>query len=143
MTTSLELARAAYRDVSLYAADSTPCAIDLSDNTNLWGSPPAASGVLRALADAGFSRYPSAYASELKDALARYAGVEPSWIVTGCGSDDILDSAIRAFAAPRDRIAFSAPTFALGPIFARLDGVDPVAVRVGTGWDIEPDASLK
>lgn len=140
MTTSLELARAAYRGVSLYSVDSAPCAVDLSDNTNLWGSPPAARRVLRELADDALARYPSAYASELKDALAEYAGVDPAWIGTGCGSDDILDSAIRAFAAPGDRIAFCAPTFAMIPIFARLNGVEPVAIPMTSSWDIDPDA---
>lgn len=139
MTTSLELARAAYREISLYTVESAPCAVDLSDNTNLWGSPPAAQRVLRDLADGGFTRYPSAYASELKDALAAYAGVDAECIATGCGSDDILDSAIRAFAEPGDRIAFCAPTFAMIPIFARLNGVDPVAVPMTAAWDIDPD----
>lgn len=140
MTTSLELARAAYRGVSLYSVDSAPCAVDLSDNTNLWGSPPAARRVLRELADDALARYPSAYASELKDALAEYAGADPACIGTGCGSDDILDSAIRAFAAPGDRIAFCAPTFAMIPIFARLNGVEPVAIPMTSSWDIDPDA---
>ena len=140
MTTSLELARAAYRGVSLYSVDSAPCAVDLSDNTNLWGSPPAARRVLRELADDALARYPSAYASELKAALAEYAGVDPACIGTGCGSDDILDSAIRAFAAPGDRIAFCAPTFAMIPIFARLNGVEPVAIPMTSSWDIDPDA---
>lgn len=140
MTTSLELARAAYREVSLYSVDSAPCAVDLSDNTNLWGSPPAARRVLRELAADALTRYPSAYASELKEALADYAGVDPACIGTGCGSDDILDSAIRAFAEPGDRIAFCAPTFAMIPIFARLNGVEPVAIPMTSSWDIDPDA---
>ena len=143
MTTSLELARAAYRDVSLYSVESTPCAVDLSDNTNLWGAPPAASRVLSELADDSVSRYPSAYASGLKEALAGYAGVDVSCIATGCGSDDILDSAIRAFAEPGDRIAFCVPTFAMVPVFARLNGVEPVAIPMTAGWDIDPDALVK
>jgi histidinol-phosphate aminotransferase len=60
--------------------------------------------------------------------------------VTGCGSDDILDSAIRAFAEPGDRLAFCAPTFAMIPIFARLNGVEPVAVPMTAAWDIDSDA---
>lgn len=140
MTTSLELARAVYRDVSLYTVDPSPCDIDLSDNTNLWGAPPAATQALRDLADGGFTRYPSAYASHLKEAIATYAGVDAARIATGCGSDDILDSAIRAFAEPGDRLAFCAPTFAMIPIFARLNGVQPVAIPMAPAWDIDADA---
>lgn len=143
MTTSLELARAAYRDVSLYSVESAPCAVDLSDNTNLWGSPPVARRTLSELADGSLTRYPSAYASELKDALAKYVGVDAACIGTGCGSDDILDSAIRAFAEPGDRIAFCAPTFAMIPIFARLNGVEPIALPMTTSWDIDPEALMQ
>ena len=140
MTTSLELARAAYRDVSLYTVDAAPCAVDLSDNTNRWGSPPAARRVLSDFAEAGFTRYPSAYASELKDALATYAGVHTSCIATGCGSDDLLDSAIRAFAEPGDRIALCAPTFAMLPICSRPNCVATVSIPMTAAWDIDPDA---
>ena len=140
MSTSLELARASYREISLYSVDSAPCDVDLSDNTNLWGAPPAATRALRDLADGGFTRYPSAYAAELKEAIATYAGVDESRIVTGCGSDDILDSAIRAFAEPGDRVAFCAPTFAMIPIFARLNGVETVALPMTPAWDIDADA---
>jgi histidinol-phosphate aminotransferase len=140
MTTSLEIARAAYRDVSLYAGEPAACEIDLSDNTNLWGTPPAAIRALREMADAGMTRYPSAYALALKDAIAAYAGVDVSCVVTGCGSDDVLDSAIRALAEPGERLAFCAPTFAMIPLFARLNGVEPVAVPMTASWDIDPDA---
>ena len=140
MTTSLEIARAAYRDVSLYAGEPPACEIDLSDNTNLWGTPPAALRAIREMADAGVTRYPSAYALALKDAIAAYAGVDVSRVVTGCGSDDVLDSAIRALADPGERLAFCAPTFAMIPLFARLNGVEPVAVPMTSSWDIDPDA---
>jgi histidinol-phosphate aminotransferase len=140
MSTSLEMARASYRDVSLYSPEATPCDIDLSDNTNLWGTPPGATRALRELADAGVTRYPAAYAAPLKEAIAAYAGVDTSCIVTGCGSDDILDSAIRAFAEPGDRLAFCAPTFAMIPIFARLNGVESVPAPMAAKWDIDADA---
>ena len=96
MTTSLQIARAAYREVSLYSGEAVACEIDLSDNTNLWGTPPAALRAIREMADAGVTRYPSAYALALKDAIGAYTGVDTSRIVTGCGSDDVLDCAVRA-----------------------------------------------
>jgi histidinol-phosphate aminotransferase len=140
VTASPELRRAAYRDVPLYTIESVPCDVDLSDNTNLWGAPPAARQAMRELADGSFTRYPSAYALALKEALAAYAGVDRSWIVTGCGSDDILASAIRALAEPGESLAFCAPTFAMIPIFAQINGVVPVSVPMTMAWDIDPDA---
>jgi histidinol-phosphate aminotransferase len=140
VSTSLEIARASYRDLSLYSAEAAPCDVDLSDNTNLWGTPPTAARALHELADAGVTRYPAAYAAPLKEAIAAYVGVDASCIVTGCGSDDILDSAIRAFAEPGDRLAFCAPTFAMIPIFARLNGVEVLPVPMAAGWDIDAEA---
>ena len=35
-----DIRRADYRDLRLYTDDTGPCAIDLSDNTNQWGTPP-------------------------------------------------------------------------------------------------------
>ena len=37
-----DLARESYRDITLYSAAAGACSFDLSDNTNLWGAPPAA-----------------------------------------------------------------------------------------------------
>lgn len=142
MTASPELTRTAYRNVPLYTTESVPCDVDLSDNTNLWGAPPAAQQAMRELADGGFTRYPSAYAMALKEALAAYAGVERSWVVTGCGSDDILASAIRALAEPGESLAFCAPSFAMIPVFAQINGVIPVPVPMTAAWDIDPDALI-
>jgi histidinol dehydrogenase len=101
--------------------------LDLSDNTNLWGAPPAAMAALRESSTV-IARYPSPYSGELKRALARYVGWKDAGIVTGCGSDDVLDAAMRALAAPGDAIAFSNPTFSMIPVFARANGLRPIAV---------------
>ena len=135
-----ELSRTTYRDIALYSPDRTPCAIDLSDNTNLWGTPPASEAELRAAPSV--MRYPSLYAPALKRALATYAGVEPESIVTGCGSDDVLDSAIRAFAEPGSRVAHPQPSFAMIPIFARMNGLEPVAIPLRRDFDIDAEALL-
>lgn len=142
MSRALELARAAYRDIELYAPNRAPCAVDLTDNTNLWGVPPEAERALREAAVATVTRYPSLYAPSLKDALAAYLGVSPDTIVTGCGSDDVLDSAIRAFAEPGQRVAVPDPSFAMIPIFARMNGLEPVLVPLANGTDLDADAML-
>jgi histidinol-phosphate aminotransferase len=132
--------RRAYREVQLYANDRPPCAIDLSDNTNLWGMPPAASAAAAAAAGIA-TRYPGVYARELKSAIAEYLGVTPDMIVTGCGSDDVLDSAFRALAEPGERVAHPVPTFPMAWTFARMNALVPVPVSM-SNWDIDPAAML-
>jgi len=143
MTVARELivsARADVRGVPLYDPDQTVCAVDVGDNVNLWGAPPAA---LRAIANAdvaSVSRYPSVYSMPLRDAVLRYLGLATTngiGIVTGCGSDDVLDATIRAFGEPGDAIAFPAPTFAMIPIFARLNGLVPVAIPMTNDFDVD------
>lgn len=135
-------ARASYAGLSLYAPDRRPCAVDLSDNTNLWGVPPAAEQAIREAATDAMARYPELYAQSLKQSLGACIGVDACAIVTGCGSDDVLDSAIRAFAEPGDRIALPDPTFPMIPVFARMNALTPVPVPLTPAYDVDPDALL-
>jgi histidinol-phosphate aminotransferase len=139
--TTTSLTRDAYRHVGRYVVDQSPIAVDLRDNTNLWGVPPAASRAIAAAASAA-SRYPRIYASALKDALAVYAGVTPDMIVTGCGSDDVLDAALRAIADPGECMAHLDPTFPTAVTFARMNGLVPVGVPLTPGWDADADALI-
>jgi histidinol-phosphate aminotransferase len=134
------MARPEIRALPLYAPDLAECAVDVSDNTNLWGMPPAAR---RALIDAPVSastRYPSLYGAPLREAVLRYLGLQDApavGVVTGCGSDDVIDSTMRAFGAPGDRVAFSAPSFSMIPTFARLNGLEPVSIPLTDGYDVD------
>ena len=131
-----------YRGIVLYAPNRAPCAVDLSDNTNLWGVPPAAAAAVRDAAAATVTRYPSLYAGELKAALASYTGVEASNIVTGCGSDDVLDSAFRALAEPGDRVVSPDPSFQMIPLFARMNALQSITVPLTPAHDINADAMI-
>src|SRR5262245_42222184 len=130
-SSSFALARNALRDMKAYSPDAD-CAIDLSDNTNLWGSPPAAMRTLASMSST--ARYPEGYSETLKLALARYVGTSPESIVVGCGSDDVLESTIRACAEPGERLAFMDPSFVMIPAFARVHGLDVVRIPLAPGY---------
>lgn len=146
MTISDESLRLARKDVMAlphFGSELPDCAIDLSDNTNLWGAPPAALRVLRESTSDALSRYPSLYSEPLQAAMQRYVGMEGVagiGVVSGCGSDDVLDSTMRAFGTAGDRIAFSSPTFSMIPVLARLNGLEPVAVPLaGRSYDVDAE----
>ena len=126
----------------LYAPDPSPVDVDLSDNVNLWGLPPAAERALRDPLAANPSVYPRSNPVELRQALASYAGVDPSQVVTGCGSDDVIDGALRAFAAPGEAVAFSSPTFSMLSTFARVSGLGLAPVPFRPDGDIDARALL-
>jgi histidinol dehydrogenase len=134
--------RSSYRKISLYNPDRSPSPLDLSDNTNLWGVPPAAKRAIESATAQVVARYPSLYAPDLKKALAFYIGVRPDMVVTGCGSDDVLDSALRAFAEPGERIAYPDPTFPAVPIFASMNALEPVPVPLTADYDADVDRLL-
>ena len=139
--TPLPQPRAAVRGLPLYSPDVAASIVDVSENVNLWGSPPAS---LRALASAPaerVNRYPSLYSTTLRDAVLGYLGLSSAngiGLVTGCGSDDVLDAAIRAFGEPGDEVAFAAPTFVMMPIFTRLNGLVPALVPMGPNYEVDP-----
>ena len=134
--------RPEFAGIPLHSTD-RDCSINLSDNTNLWGAPPGAERAMRQMVNESLAGYPtSPYGIDLKRALAAYVGPRPEQIATGCGSDDVLDAAIRAFGAPGSRVAVIDPTFVMIPLFARVNGLEPVLVPLKRNYDVDVDAML-
>ena len=117
-----------YRPLDLYAPDRRPVELDLSDNTNLWGAPPAALAAVQAADDDMLTRYPHLYADDLKDAIHQRFGVPLDSITTGCGSDDVLDSAFRAAGPEGGTVHFAGPTFSMVEPLALMNGRETVEV---------------
>ena len=134
--------RDAYRDIELYEPGRLPTEVDLSDNTNLFGVAPSVRELFSRQNDALITRYPSVFAKSLKQALADKHAVAPDNIVTGCGSDDLIDSALRAFCEPGDRVAFPSPTFGVVRTFAQMNAAVPVAVPMASDFTIDADRLL-
>ena len=136
------IARPEIRALPLYAPDVADCAVDVSDNTNLWGMPPAARRALTEAPLSASTRYPSLYGSPLREAVLRYLELHDApalGVVTGCGSDDVIDSTMRAFGSPGDRVAFSAPSFSMIPTFARLNSLEPVSIPLTDTFDVDAE----
>ncbi|HEX7123858.1 MAG TPA: histidinol-phosphate transaminase [Gemmatimonadaceae bacterium] len=134
--------RAAVANLSPYNVDGPRCEIDLSANTNAFGvAAPVAELVTRATIDQ-LVGYPSSYSSELREAIAGYVGVAPDEVIVGCGSDDVLDCAFRAFAEPGGCAATIHPTFVMAPIFARTNALEVTRVPLRDDLDADADALL-
>ncbi|MBW3553365.1 MAG: histidinol dehydrogenase [Gemmatimonadetes bacterium] len=131
--------RAPYRSLTRYDPARPPLELELSANTNLWGACPPAVAALRR-AGARPTEYPTPYAETLKAAVAGTWGVDPSTVTTGCGSDDLIDSALRAFCEPGAVVAFPAPTFPMADVFARMNDARPRPVPLGADGVLEAEA---
>ncbi len=123
--------------LTVYRRDEALYRWDLSDNTNLFGSAPSALAAVSSWAGRSPSRYPTAGTDHLRLALAEWLGVAADQIVAGCGSNDMLDAAMRAFGAPGSRMAYAAPTFVMASHFAAANSLDVVVVPTPAGG--EPD----
>lgn len=126
------------------SATPTRIELDLRDNVNPWGSPPAA---LRTLATFGSScaridTYPEADAHTLRSAIARSVGIDTSEVVVGCGSDDLIDASMRALARPGDTVAHLSPTFGMVSTFARANSLVSVAVPLSADGSADIDGLL-
>jgi histidinol-phosphate aminotransferase len=134
--------RAALAGLERYCPAVGACPVDVSDNTSLWGPAPAAARAVRSASAETLSRYPPADPRALCAALANYAGVRAEQVVTGCGSDDVIECALRAFAEAGEAVAFCAPTFSMLPTFARVNGLEPRAVPFRADGELDVPALL-
>jgi histidinol-phosphate aminotransferase len=117
-----------YRALKRYDPDREPVAVDLSDNTNLWGTHPGALARIRAAGTDDLARYPELYADVLREAVAERFGVGADCVTTGAGSDDVLDSAFRAASGPGAVVSYASPTFSMVEPLARMNGMSARAV---------------
>src|SRR5215211_2893907 len=134
--------RAALRGVAIYDVEALDGHIELSENTNAWGAPPAATRVLAERNDARLTRYPSTYSSRLRGAIAEYIGVDAEEVVTGCGSDELIDCAFRALCEPGERVAYMDPTFVMTRVFAATNSLVPTPVALQTDGEPDVDAMI-
>ena len=122
------LPRPDYARLTRYSPDRRPVPVDLSDNTNLWGTHPAALAAIRTAGENDLARYPHLYADDLRAAVARLHAVDAEQVATGCGSDDVLDSLWRALAEDGGRIRYASPTFSMVEPLSQMNGREALPV---------------
>lgn len=95
--------------------------IKLASNENPFGAPPS---VMEAVANAAtqIHRYPDDSMFELKESLAARFRVNPSNLIIGAGSDQVLEMAIRAKCNPASKVLMAKTTFAMYEVYARQVG---------------------
>jgi histidinol-phosphate aminotransferase len=100
----------------------------LSANESPLGPSPMALEAFRAAA-ADLERYPDGSASSLREAIGRRFGLEPSRIICGNGSDELLSLLAHAFLRPGEEGLYSEYGFLEYPICIRAAGGVPVAAK--------------
>ena len=101
--------------------------IKLASNENPLGPSPKAVEAMRHAINSSHL-YPDGNAFYLKQKLAEKLGVEPTHLVLGNGSNEIIEFIGHALLAPRDNIVVSQYCFAIYPIVARMMSADVITV---------------
>lgn len=116
--------------------------LDLRDNVNLWGAPPAALRAVQGSELSTIREYPAVSGSGLTAVLANQLGLSSENIVAGCGSDDVIDACLRAVGGSDVRVAHADPSFSMVPTFSRLNKLQPVAVQLRRDGAMDVDGLL-
>lgn len=99
--------------------------VKLSSNENPLGTSDAARAAFAAHAT-DLARYPDAGATRLRAALADAHDLDPTRIIYGTGSDELLHLAAGAYAGPGDEVIYVRYGFAVYDIATRRVGATPV-----------------
>ncbi len=93
--------------------------VKLASNENPEGPLPE---VVAAISDAAhlMNRYPDASSYELTSALAAHLGIDPSGIIFGNGSNEVVDLLIRALVSPGENVVFSHHSFIVYPLICNV-----------------------
>ena len=101
--------------------------LKLSSNENPLGSSDAArEAFARAVHD--LNRYPDTDHRSLRTAIGEVWGLEPSRIICGVGSNEIISFLCEAYAGPKDEVIHTEHGFAIYRISALAAGATPVEV---------------
>ena len=115
--------------------------IRLSVNEGALGPSPAAVKAMEGVAD-GLHRYPDVASSGLIEAIAERHGLDPTRIVVGCGSDELIATLCQAYVDPGDEVIHTQYGFLLFPMATRVAGGIPVSAP-DDGYTVSVDAILE
>ena len=117
--------------------------IKMASNENPLGVPPLAQeAIVRHAAEA--FRYPQGGNPRLVQALAKRHGVEPSAIVVGNGSDEVIDILIRIVLEPgKHNMVCYTPCFSIYPIQGQICGVEVRRQRLNDDFSFDFAALLR
>ena len=94
--------------------------IRLDANESFLSPPPELMEELMAAVMAvDFNRYPDPYAVELCEKCAAFFGVDPSMVVAGNGSDELIGLIVSWFTEPGDTMAVVRPDFSMYSFYAQ------------------------
>lgn len=134
----LDFIRPEIRGLQAYKSKIYPGVVKMDANENPFPWP---EGMRQAILneEIAFNRYPDSSASELKTAIAGYAGVNSDQILLGNGSDEVIQLILATFGGVGKYVVLHPPTFGMYDAAACVSGTGVIRVplREGLYLDVE------
>jgi histidinol-phosphate aminotransferase len=111
--------------------------IKLNTNENPYPPSPAVARTIAAAAEQGLARYPDPMATSFRLRAGEVLDVDPSWILCGNGSDDILTIVTRTFVGEGDLLRMPTPSYILYRSLAEIQGAQVQEVRFNDDWSLD------
>ena len=111
--------------------------IKLNTNENPY---PPSDKVIRAIQQAavgGLQRYPDPLSTSFRLAAAELWDVDPSWVLTGNGSDDLLTILTRTFVSEGERLRLPYPSYILYRTLADIQAAEFEEVMFQPDWTLD------
>ncbi len=113
--------------------------IKLNTNENPYPPSPRVLRATQGAVDGRFRLYPNPTSQALRERLAKLHGCDPSQVLVGNGSDEVLALAVRAFVEPevgcrkasKATVQYLDPSYSLYPVLAAIHGARTHAVPLG------------
>jgi len=105
----------------------------LSRNENAYGASEKVVAAMREVVHTA-NRYPLAQDDELLDRIAALHGIKSERIIFGCGSSEILTTAVASFLGPGKKIITATPPFELPGHAAQIEGSEVITVPLNKSF---------
>jgi len=114
--------------------------VKLNTNENPYPPSPRALAALQTFEADELRRYPQPLADEFRTAAADTLAIDPSWILPGNGSDDLLTMLVRALTGPGRAVVYPTPTYVLYRTLAGIQDAPILEVPFNDRFDLPTDA---
>ena len=113
--------------------------IKLNTNENPYPPSPEVIKAIRSVSETSLMRYPDPQASAFRTIAGEKLGVDPTWIVCGNGSDDLLTILTRTFVGEGQTLRIPHPSYTLYRTLAEIQSARIQSISFQDDWTL-PDS---
>jgi histidinol-phosphate aminotransferase len=141
MSKPLNAIKSKVKALRAYSLRPDRASIKLNQNENPWDAPPEIRGeTLRRLNERPWSRYPDFHARALHERLAEFAGWKADGIISGNGSNELIQASLMVTVGSGTRVLISEPTFALYRQITTVLGGEVISVPLNSELTYDGEA---